>query len=45
MHVGMPAGIIVGELAGRARDGPGFDLPVVPLDEADEIISSPRRIG
>ena len=30
----MPAGVIVGELASRARDGPGFDLPVVPLDGA-----------
>ena len=37
VDVGMPAAIVVGEFRGRAGHRPGFDLPIVALDEADVV--------
>lgn len=37
MHVGVPAAKIAGEFVLAAFDDPGFDLPIVAFDNADEI--------
>ena len=46
VHVGVPAAEVVGELVLGALRHPGFDLPVVALDEADEVhdLAAPHRI-